>query len=500
MATSKTALQKPDEGVSIPSLKPSLEEMGYSGLKHASKMIFEEADVRLRFPQVITEIDLMAKEGMVAAALMRYAMSISSREWTLEAPPNASNKTKERTAICNSMLHDMTLPWEQAMSQAASFNKYGFSLMEVVLYRRLYENGSKYNDGLIGIKKLASRAQHSVSGWIYDPDSNELVAWEQSTKALRQTGSLSSKAALNGSSIRIPFRTKDGLQKTLHFTADATNDNPEGTSPLIASWKSWKLKDIVTQSELTGLARDLGGVMKLTIPARYMSEDASEAEKAVYEYFKNASRNFHNNSQAGLVIPSDTDPETKKALFDLELLNGAGSKGYATNDIISRLNTEILVPLFCDDLLLGSGSNGSNALASAKDSTINRAIEHRLKEMKRVLDTQLVPTIFKANGWELTELPTFKFSELDSEDLEVWSAAVMRIASNGLIEVNRGVLNVVAEHLGLPVMPDDMPVDRDSLTGATSKSGAGASSPTGVGTSQAPSGGNDGKANSSNKG
>jgi hypothetical protein len=259
------------------------------------------------------------------------------------------------------------------------------------------------------------------------------------------------------------------------------------------------MKQLVEQSELTGLSRDLGGVVSLSMPAKIMAADASEGDKATFEYLKNVARNFHNNEQSGICLPSDTD-ENKSRYYDIKLLEGQGSKGFAINDIMNRLNMSCLVPLACDDLLLGAGSaNGSNALAASKDSRINQAIEHRLKEMQRVLNQHLIPTLYKANGWDLAEeLPTFEFSELDPTNVDEWTAGVMRLASNNLIERTRQNINVVYRHMGFPEMPEDAPLEASMLEAGKSKSGAGATSPAGVGTSKSAQGGNDGKSNQSN--
>lgn len=502
MASSKASLVKPDEGVPTPNLSTSFETLGYSGLKQAVGRIYEEADVRLRFPAVLKEIDAMALDPMISAALHRYTMMIGSRTWKVVAPKNASKKTQERAAVIDSMRDDMQgQTWSEFICEASSFIKYGFSVHELVLYKRLKEEGSRYNDGLVGIKGIPSRAQHSVKEWVFDKNVRSLLGWKQSTAELVNGFNLSRLGKGNGSEIDIPLKTKDGLYKTLLFNADSRNSNPEGRSILLASWSAFKMKQLVEQSELTGLSRDLGGVVNISCPAKVMSADASDGDKATFEYLKNVARNFHNNQQSGIVLPSDVDETTKARYYNIELLSGQGSKGFAINDIMHRLNMSCLLPLACDDLLLGAGSaNGSNALAASKDSRINQAIEYRLKEMQRVLNQHLIPTLYKANGWDLSEeLPAFEFSELDPDNLEERSAAIMRIASNGLIERNRTNLNYIYRWLGLPEVDESTPIDMDTLTGATSKSGEGSTSPSGVGTSTSAQSGNDGKSNASNK-
>jgi hypothetical protein len=47
------------------------------------------------------------------------------------------------------------------------------------------------------------------------------------------------------------------------------------------------------------------------------------------------------------------------------------------------------------------------------------------------------------------------------------------MASVGLMEVDRETLNKICEVLGIPTKPLDEPVDKENLTGAQSKAGAG---------------------------
>jgi hypothetical protein len=53
-----------------------------------------------------------------------------------------------------------------------------------VLRRRLKKNGSKFNDGLVGIKKLAPRSQETIRGWVFSDDGADLIKVEQSLQQL----------------------------------------------------------------------------------------------------------------------------------------------------------------------------------------------------------------------------------------------------------------------------------------------------------------------------
>lgn len=482
MATSAAEQRRPDTEAPTPAALAR--ESGYIGLKISSKQILEEADRRLRFPNLVTTIDEMRKDGIVNAALQFYNMFICSRKWQAVHPVGASKKTKERTKYLNEVMQDMD--WGAFIAQASSFIAYGFSAHEVVLKKRLKKNGSKYNDGLWGIKDLPIRAQATIGKWVFSADGRELVALEQDLSRLSAMGRYDAVIAAGNTEITIPIKVGDRY-KVLLFRADPRNDNPEGNAPLKASYRSWRMKQVVQESELNSLSRDLGGVVVGTMPASYMAPDAPPEKKEVFKYYQNVVRNAHNNEQAGIIMPSDVDETTKTKLFSFELLQGNGGKAYDTTEVIKRLNTEILMSLFTDILQLGNTGAGSFALSHDKTTIVSTAITHRLNEMCNVLNKQLIPTLWIQNGWDLDELPTIEFSPLDKPDTDEFSKALQRAASVGLVEVRRENLNVINEVLGFPLVPQDTPIDPDKMTMASSRSGDGMAT-AGEGTSKQPSG------------
>jgi len=50
---------------------------------------------------------------------------------------------------------------------------------------------------------------------------------------------------------------------------------------------------------------------------------------------------------------------------------------------------------------------------------------------------------------------------------------VQRVASVGLLEIDRQVLNKIRDVMGVETLPSDAPVDKENLTGATSNAGEG---------------------------
>ena len=211
-----------------------------------------------------------------------------------------------------------------------------------------------------------------------------------------------------------------------------------------------------------------------------MSPDASPEEKAIYDYYMAVVRNIHHNQQSGLVMPSETDPDSKQPLFKFELLKSQGIKAYDTSAIIARYDTQILISMFADLLQLGNNSMGSFALASSKSNLIAMAIEYRLKEIRDVLNFDLIPQTFRLNGWDDKDYPTFEFGDLDEVDIGEFASAIQRLSATNSIEKDRAFYNLTRTKVGLQAYPEDDPVHDEFLAAeATSRSGDSFDTPSG---------------------
>lgn len=159
---------------------------------------------------------------------------------------------------------------------------------------------------------------------------------------------------------------------------------------------------------------------------------------------------------------------------------------YDTDALVKRWDNKILMSLLADILRMGQDSAGSYALASEKSSIMNLAIESRLREIQDVLNNDLVKQLFLLNGYASDEeLPKLQYTDFDTVSLDEFSKAVQRMFSVGAVEFDRPVANKVRKALGVDQKPETEPVDKESLSNTTSRSGDGMVSP-GEGTSTSP--------------
>lgn len=248
-----------------------LGEYGNIGLKQQAGHVIEQTRRELRFPHNLPIYRRMAIDSVISSALSLYEAMITKVRWDVKEPENATEEQKFRTKFIKQCMNDMEHSWFSFITEVSSMVTYGFSVHELSWRYRKYENGSKFNDGLIGLRGLPIRSQDSIQRWVFDSKNKKLLGVVQSIDNSEYT--VYNNTVNN--EIVIPRK------KFLLFRTSATRDNPEGTSPLNSVYLSWKLRSNIQEQEAVGISRDLSGLPTIYIPPRYMSDDASEAEKAV---------------------------------------------------------------------------------------------------------------------------------------------------------------------------------------------------------------------------
>lgn len=454
-----------DSGTVIPRL--SLGETGFVGLRSVNGQIIEEANKVFRYPMFLKVVNEMRTDPTVAAALNVYRMMMTRVKWTVQPPIGASDTDKQRAAFAQSCMDDMEGSWKQVISEIITYLDYGFSVQEKVFRRRLTRNGSKHNDGLVGIRKIAPRAQDTIRHWNFSDDGRELVSVGQSLKNLE-----------NGARYQANISAQDGLitidrSKFLLFSVDSVKGNPEGKSLLKSVYLPYKQLTMLKDQLLLGIAKDLSAVPIVFLPPELMDADAAPEKKAAYEAYQTLVNNVAAGTQRGIVMPMMYDPESKGQMFDFKLLEARGSAKFDIPTIIRQFQNDILVALSCDVLSIGPDQQGSFSIKDTKTNLCAMAVEHRLNEIRDVLNNDLLVQLFALNGWSQENMPTFEYGDIADVDSEAFSKLVQRVASVGLVEIDRPVLNKIRDVMGVELKPADEPVDKENLTGADSGAGAG---------------------------
>lgn len=469
-----------------------LSESGYLGLNIFSGVSNDELKRELNFPNSINTYKQMSYHGSINSALTLYENLIGKVDWVFKPIKDASAVELRQAEIINEMMQDFTdHTWSEFISEALSSNMYGFSVQEKVYRRRLKANGSKYDDGIIGWKKLPIRNQETIEKFIFSEDGNEVKGVKQNLSAVSDVYNRYSSRTNN--EVVLP------RSKIMLFRAGKHKGDPFGKSMLRDAYLAWRFLSVIEEIEANGVAKDLAGLPVLKLPPQYLSSDASPDQKAIRAYYENVMRNLQLNQQSALILPQAHDPDSKQPMFELELLSLNGSKAMDTSKIKEYYKNLILTSLFADILVLGQSGGGSNALGQVKNSLSASAAEAMLKKIRDVINEDLIKQTYELNGWDTSRMGHMDFDNLETEDLESFSKAVQRFASTSVIEIDRAVLNRVRESIGVDSLPDDMEPNEDQMPAMTSRSGDGFKT-AGEGTSISPSGNDTSSGNLENAG
>lgn len=494
MSEENLNLAKGDEP--IPTIRMS--EIGTTGLEVIDSQVDEQIKKELQWPESSLVYKKMSNDPIVRSGISLIEMMIGKIDWEVEEPENATEDQIKKTNFIRQCMSDMDHSWEDFLTEVVSYITYGFSVHEKVFRKRSKDKGSKYEDNLIGWKKLAIRSQDTLYQWKWDKEGRELTGVYQDLGRVNNYSDRFGTFLLN---TKDPKGILIPRKKFLLFRYDGKRGNPIGNSPLNACYQPFMFRSIIEEQEAIGISRDMAGMPVLGLHPKYMSEDASPEDKAIYDYYKKVIANIQSNEQSGLIYPLMYNDAGKK-IIEFELMGVQGGKQYDTDKIIKRYDDKILTALFADILKLGQQTHGSFSLAGAKTNIIAMNIETRLKEITSVINDDLIPQTFALNGWDDTVFPKITHSDIDEEDLDEFSKLIQRLGSSGYLPRTKNIVTQIVDRSGFTGSEEIEDMDdekfEESFPNSTSRAGDGMKEGMPSGTGGADGGGDSSTTNNEN--
>ena len=487
MAARKKAIEKAVSPLDQPE-RFRLGEMGSLGLRTFSGVTQDELKAELNWPRSINTFRDMSYHSAVNAPLTLFENIISKATWTYKPPADATEEEKNQAKIINQMMQDMEQPWSEFIRDVLSSNVFGFSVHEKVFRKRYKANGSLYDDGIIGWRKLPIRVQESISKFIFSEDGNEIIGVQQNLSAIND---IYNRFSSRGNLINIP------RSKFLLFRTGKHRGDPFGKSPLRDAYLAWRFLTALEELEATGVAKDLNGLPVLYLPAQYLATDAPPEVQAIRLYYEGVMRNLQMNEQSAVILPQVIDSESRTPMFKLDLLSVDGKKNFDISKIKEYYKTLIFVSLFADILIQGTTSTGSFALGTIKNSLSGAYAERLISSIAEVLQNDLIKMTYQLNGWDESRMGKFDFDGIEPADLDTFSSAIMRMGASGYVPKTLEVINAVLSNLGIDALPEDTVLE-DILPESKSRSGDGAAAGSGNGTSSSVASQDNSIANMSN--
>lgn len=413
----------------------SSKEIGRIGQRRYGGTIYEEFLHELRGKRGIEAYREMSEnDDVVGAILFAIEMLVRQCDWNVE-PGGTTAKDKEAAEFVESCMDDMQDTWIDTISEILSFLTYGWSFHEIVYKRRMGKTKdprtkSKYNDGLIGWKKLPIRAQETLYQWEYDNEDNLLGMTQMPPPGFGV--------------YTIP------MEKALLFRTKARKNNPEGRSILRNAYRSWYFKRRIQEIEGIGIERDLAGLPVLHTPDNIDIWDENIPENAVkLSRLESMVANVRRDEMEGLVLPHG---------YEFELVSSGGTRQFDTNAIINRYDTRIAMTVLADFIFLGHDKTGSWALSSDKTELFAVAIGAFLDIICETFNSQGIPPLIDINGQHfagITEYPKMTHGDIEDADITKIAAFVKDMTGIGILVPDDGLEDYVRRVGHLPERTSD---------------------------------------------
>lgn len=476
-----------DEDTSLVKLEA---ELGHLGIGYDENYIYELAKEELTFPMSVSTYDKMSQDIVIGTALKLTEIIASRTPFYFETYDDKKVNIERRDFV-KDCFDDMTHSMKDFIVDCMTAHKYGFAVVEKVFRFRNKTEESKFDDGLVGIKRLPLRHQSTICGWDFDDSLRELQGVYQKSLS-GYIGSLNSlsgfkvtrlSSAINLENLSDIFIPRD---RFLHIKADGTGGNPEGKSSLKGCYTSWRKINSLLDTEEIACYKNLNGIPVLKIPSLYMSEDATPEQKRVAQIHKDGVTKLGRGDQTGILLPSDRDETTGSPYFDFKLESASSSNITAITSVIKNRYEQIYQSLFSDVMIINTGTSGA---VKNKADLLNILVEARLNEICDQINNDLIPDLFRRNGWDDTKIPKIKFGKLSDIDMAVFAKAMQQLKATNLVPITPDNLNFISSVFNLPYRFDQSATKEeiDEIlrvdTNIQSRSGDGYSKGSGNGTS-----------------
>ena len=428
--------------------------LGVSGDNtHNGQIRADEFLPELRGKKAVRKYREMRDNDSTVGAVM-YAVEQILRDVDLHVKPaNDSVEAQSEADFVKSVLDDMDHTLDDHIAEALGYLSYGFGWFEVMYKRRVGpterspKKHSKFTDGRIGVRKIASRAPWTINKFDVDQKTGDVLGIEQ-------------EVGFMGGKNYIP------TNKSLYYRTTSLNGDPSGRSILRNAYTSYEYLNNLQAIEAIAVERELAGIPVARIPAEYLSGDASAAQSGFVHNLQQILRDVKFNEQGYIILPSDTYPDkdgspTNQRLVDVELMASNGKRNIDINPIVSRYQHDIARSMLSEFLLLGT-SGGSYALSKSKTDLFLRALESYIQAIVDVLNKQLVERLWQLNGLSYDLMPTIAAGDVAPHDLREIASFLRNLNGAGIdVSSHPEVISDLMDIAELNYNPDVTPTPEE---------------------------------------
>lgn len=409
-------------------------EVGATGLRRAGGYVREEFLPQLHGQQgrrVIREMTW--NDPIVAGVLFAIEMLIRRVSWRVR-PASSAREDQLAAQFVEECRQDMSSSWEDLVAEILSMLPYGWAYHEIVYKRRGGDvrdptRRSRFDDGLIGWRKIPIRAQDTLLRWEFDAEGGIQGMHQVAEPDYRQRF--------------IP------IEKALLFRTGTYKNNPEGVSILRRAYRPFFFKKRIEEIEAIGIERDLAGLPVAWVPPEVLRAQTEEMRQAL-ETYKEIVTNVKRDEQEGVVMPLVYDEHGNK-LYDLTLLSSGGRRQFDTTAVIARYDQRIAMVVLGDFILLGHEKIGTQALSVSKAQLFATALQAWVDSIAAVFNRHAIPRLLELNPrFRVRQLPQLEPGEVEAIDLRELAEVIKNLTGAGVIVPDDELEDYVRSQAKLP--------------------------------------------------
>lgn len=403
-------------------------EIGKSGLRRFGGEVQEEFDPQLRGTRGVRVYDEMRKNdsdvGSILFAILHIALAAT---WDFEPASQEQPDLDAAQFMREVMFEDIS--WRKFITAAMSSNAFGWAFHELVFKQRLGADGdppSRFNDGRIGLHKIALRGQETLKEWKFGPHGEVLGMWQRSHDSFDE--------------VFLP------IEKALLCRTSDEKDNPEGVSLLRTAYRPYFIKTNMEEIEVIGAERDMTGVLDIQVPSNAVQADFDKAQLM--------GQNYRVDDQA-FFITQKFGPGDHEG-WKISVIQTPGNRVVDTDKTISRCSIQIMRATLAQFLTLGASRVGSFALADSMRGLWHLAVNGRLDTFAEEIDDQVTPKLLRLNTIPgITGMPKLTHTDPGEIDLEELTPFLRVIGELGMLAPNQAVLEHMHDRADLPAPDPD---------------------------------------------
>lgn len=316
------AIQKAESHIapSVPLLRT---EHGQPRIVTSSRYINEQKERDFEMPRWLCVCDEMYRDDAVYTSIDYTNLHVSNSLFRGEFVPRSNTKrSRDAAEFLNYCIRNMSYGnWWESVYNACSDLQYGFSLQNIVIEKKGY---GPYGRAWT-LRKLSPRDQKGVAGWIWNQDNTEVLGYLQHPN-ITQTRIVAGKFEPYVNYAQLSQFTDNKYpvlwnEQILHFRYNPRNNNPQGDSPLIHIYQTWKEKELVSRYEVIGVSKDLGGALIVRVPPDLLEKAANPTlyptEAQEYYNIQKDAADLHAGESTYVVLSSELNEDGKTFAYDI---------------------------------------------------------------------------------------------------------------------------------------------------------------------------------------